>query len=166
MKKILYLVRHASSSLKLVGNAKDIDRPLTEAGDLEAEHLGLWMQAQDIFPDTIITSPARRARMTTDIISRVLGYPRKQITEEVDLYNAEVAFILSIIHELADNITSAMIIGHNPGLTSTAHLLSTCQLDILSTASICGLVFPLDDWRLVDNHTGDCLFFEKPGTVY
>jgi len=63
MQKTIYLVRHAKSSWEHPGLA-DIDRPLNNRGKKNAPEMGSRLKNQQIFPDLLISSPAKRAYNT------------------------------------------------------------------------------------------------------
>ena len=116
--KRLYLLRHAKSSWDDAGIA-DHGRPLAPRGrkatTLIAEHL----RREQITPDLVLCSSARRARETLEGISPPLD---GDIPVEVEkgLYGASERDLLDRIHRLSDDVDSAMLIGHNPGIHALA----------------------------------------------
>ena len=65
--KTLLVLRHAKSSWK--EEAKDDhDRPLNKRGKADAPLMGELLRTQDIVPDQIICSTARRAPLTAAAI--------------------------------------------------------------------------------------------------
>ena len=61
--KTVLILRHAKSSWSKPGLA-DIDRPLNKRGKRDAPRMGAVLHEQDLVPDLILSSPARRARKT------------------------------------------------------------------------------------------------------
>lgn len=75
--KTLYLVRHAKSSWADMG-LDDFDRPLNKRGLRDAPEMGKRLKKRKILPDVIISSPARRAINTAEIIAKEVGFPAKR----------------------------------------------------------------------------------------
>lgn len=76
--KRLYFVRHGQSTLNLSGHfAGATDAPLTALGRNQAKAAG--RAAKTLAIDTIISSPMERARETSKIIAKEIGYPKDKI---------------------------------------------------------------------------------------
>ncbi len=58
----------------------DADRSLTQKGREETQGMALWLKRRKVKPDTIFTSPLRRARETGQILSSVFG-PAQKVEE-------------------------------------------------------------------------------------
>ncbi|ABE62152.1 putative phosphohistidine phosphatase, SixA [Nitrobacter hamburgensis X14] len=120
----LLLLRHAKTE-RDAPSGRDRDRPLAARGRKDAAELGAWLAGQrSLLPDLALISTAVRARETWDIV-------QQQISDEVpqqgpaahlpDLYGAEPAQLLAIIHSVAaEDPERLMIVGHNPGLHELA----------------------------------------------
>lgn len=62
--------------------------------------MGRRLEARGVLPDTILASPAKRARSTARKIARALGFDRDAIREEPAIYDAELAPLLDVVHTL------------------------------------------------------------------
>jgi phosphohistidine phosphatase len=71
--KILLLVRHAKSS-KSEPALPDKDRPLNDRGKRDATKMGERLAKREVGPDLILSSPAKRALKTAQIIAKKLDY--------------------------------------------------------------------------------------------
>ena len=71
--KTLFLVRHAKSSRNDAA-MPDKDRPLNDRGKRDAPKMGERLAKRDVKPDLILSSPARRALRTAEIIAKKLDY--------------------------------------------------------------------------------------------
>jgi len=131
MPRTLYLLRHAKSSWDSPA-AGDFDRPLASRGEKAARLMGDWMRAQGIQPGCILSSPARRAQQTAEIVAAQLALPLDTITYDEHIYMADSDTLLGLLNELPDEQTSIMLVGHNPGLD-----------DLL--IDLCGNALPLSD---------------------
>jgi len=94
--KRLTLLRHAKSSWGRPDIA-DHDRPLNARGERDAPLMGRRLIASGARPSLIVTSPATRARQTTKLFAREIGYPIEFIQTETSLYLADPQTILEVI---------------------------------------------------------------------
>ena len=76
--KTLFLIRHAKSSWDDTA-LPDKDRPLGDRGRRDAPKMGKRLVKRDVKPDLILSSPARRALTTAEIIAKKLDYKLKDI---------------------------------------------------------------------------------------
>jgi phosphohistidine phosphatase len=67
--KTLFLIRHAKSSWDDTA-LPDKDRPLDDRGKRDAPKVGKRLAKRDVKPDLILSSPARRALTTAQIIAK------------------------------------------------------------------------------------------------
>ena len=68
----LMLLRHAKSSLADSGQ-EDSDRSLNERGRRAAMAVGRYMASNDLVPQRVLCSPARRARETWSLVAGELA---------------------------------------------------------------------------------------------
>jgi len=143
--KRLTLMRHANAQWK-DPQISDFDRPLNRRGTSEAEAMSRRLIELKLIPTILLTSSARRAQQTADIVARELGVLPRNMRSEESLYLAPVADILRVIQTTGPRIPHLMIVGHNPGITEIANLLApTARID-LATAAICSLTFDVRSW--------------------
>jgi phosphohistidine phosphatase len=112
--KTLLLLRHAKSDWS-DGSLPDHDRPLNRRGRETAPQMGRLIASLGLTPDRILTSTAVRARDTAELVARSAGY-EGEIEHRPDLYHASPHDCLAALGNLPDEIDSAMIVAHNPGL--------------------------------------------------
>lgn len=159
--KRLALMRHAKSSWKDVELA-DYERPLNTRGLRDAPRMGERLHDAGWRADLIMTSPARRAAVTARTIAECIGYPLIDIAEEPALYLAEPATILDIARGIDDGHTTAMLFGHNPGMTQLANSLGDLRIDNMPTTAVAVFEFAVDRWREIDYGDGRLLLFDYP----
>ena len=75
--KTVLLLRHAKSDWGDDGLA-DFDRPLAERGKKDAPAMGNVLVDFNCVPDKIVSSPAERAKQTSQLVAQACGY-KKQI---------------------------------------------------------------------------------------
>lgn len=160
MKK-LYLARHAKSSWKHQ-ELDDFDRPLNNRGKRDAPFIGQKLKEKNILPDLIISSPAKRAITTAKELADQIGYPKKNIVEDENIYEAGGGELLTIIQNVDDKYNSVMLVGHNPGFTSVHNYIADQYIDNIPTCSIAFIDLDLDSWKKVEPNTGILVDFEYP----
>src|SRR5262249_17936239 len=142
----LTLMRHANAQWK-DPQLSDFDRPLNRRGSSEAEAMGRRLIELSLAPTMVLTSSARRAQQTADIVMRTLGLPARNLRTEESLYLAPAEEILRIIHSTGPRIPHLMIVGHNPGITEVSNLLApSSHIGDLNTAAVCSLTFDVRIW--------------------
>lgn len=109
----LVVLRHAKSSWP--EGVADHERPLAPRGRRDAPAAGRALAETDCLPDLALCSTAVRARQTWELASREWGTP-PAVRFDRRLYAAEVPELLTAVREVPDQITTLLLIGHNPGL--------------------------------------------------
>ena len=159
--RTLYLIRHAKSSWKHEG-LRDFERPLNGRGKRDAPFMGRQLNKQSILPDQLISSPAKRAITTAKLIATEIGYPEKQIIENQSIYEASVEDLVQVVKSIDDTIGTAMLVGHNPGMTYFANFLSGCEVDNLPTCAVFCMDFKIKSWADVEEGKGVFKLFDYP----
>ncbi len=142
--KTLLILRHAKSSWKQPDQA-DHDRPLNERGKRDAPRMGLLLREEDLVPDLIVSSTAKRARNTAEKAAESSGYGGEiQFTDT--LYLAAPASYIGVLREVSDDHSRVMVVGHNPGLEQLLNVL-TGDESALPTAALACVTLPIDRWQ-------------------
>ncbi len=76
--KQLIIMRHGKSSWAEAG-LSDFDRPLKSRGISDAGNVARELVKRKIFPDMIISSPAKRAKSTALVVAKGLEYPVENV---------------------------------------------------------------------------------------
>jgi phosphohistidine phosphatase len=161
MIKNLYLVRHAKSDWSNSGQ-KDFDRVLNSRGMNDAPRMGRKLYELNVKPDIIISSPAARAKYTSEFISEQLQYDTDKIIFMDDIYEASVRSLLGVINGLADNYDKVMIVGHNPTFTYIAESFCKKTIDNIPTCGVVNIEFDIDSWAEVSEGIGNLKWFIYP----
>ncbi|HEY8447206.1 MAG TPA: histidine phosphatase family protein [Thermomicrobiales bacterium] len=141
----LILLRHAEAERWAPGG--DRERPLTASGRRDAEVTAQLIAELELTLDAIVSSSARRAQQTAEIVAGVLGWSTP-IAIEPALYGADVPTLLTVIRRLPDSAGSALLIGHNPGFEDLATALAADDEYVrLHTASFAHLLLPVERWH-------------------
>ncbi len=118
--RTLYLLRHAKSSWDDPELA-DFDRPLAPRGVDAATRIAAHMRASGIALELVLCSPATRAKETLAGLGDAIGDARVEF--EKDIYEANEADLLAVLHRVDPAVSSAMLVGHNPSIQRLALLL-------------------------------------------
>ncbi len=159
--KHLLICRHAKSSWKDL-SLDDFDRPLNKRGKRNAPKMGKMLASHNVFPDLIVSSPAKRARKTALILAKELHYSKKKIVYNRAIYNAFAEELISCIHTFEDRFDRIIIVGHNTGFTSLANILGNLKIPNVPTCGIVSLDFKIDSWKDVRKKEGTLNFFYYP----
>jgi len=165
--KRLTLMRHANAQWK-DPQISDFDRPLNRRGSSEAEAMARRLIELKLFPTALLTSPARRARQTADIVARELGMTARKARIEESLYLAPAHEILRVIHRTGPRIAHLLVVGHNPGITEAANLLLAAPgIEALATAAVCSLSFDARNWAQIGiGNLRDSLHESPPARLF
>ena len=118
----ILLVRHAKSDWH--SHTADIDRPLNKRGSRDAERMGQYLTQSNISPDRAVTSVARRAQDTANLVQGSLPTVRDEMTIDKELYLADLHTLLEAIQLYAIEGECLMLVAHNPGMDEIVHYLS------------------------------------------
>ena len=127
----LALLRHAKSSWA-DPEQLDRDRPLAARGRRAARRVASYLREHDVRPDVVLCSPAVRARQTLDLVLRGLD-GGVEVQVEDALYGATADALLDRVRRLPEDVESALVVGHNPGLQELVVLLAR-EGDLLERA--------------------------------
>jgi len=166
MKKVI-LLRHAKSSWDDPA-LDDHDRPLSARGKRAAPVIGAWLAHRRHIPDTVLCSSSRRTRQTIKRMRAALTLPEPII--EPELYHASPAEMRARLSRLPATCRTAMLVGHQPGLSSFARLLSDGQearrckraYEHFPTAAAAVIELDIRDWAELAHAKGRFVDFAKP----
>ncbi|HEX5345690.1 MAG TPA: histidine phosphatase family protein [Pseudonocardiaceae bacterium] len=139
MTRTLILLRHAKSAWP--ADTPDAARPLAARGLRDAPAVGRWLRAQVPKIDCVLCSPAVRAAQTWDLAAvQLAAMPR--VSHDERLYGASAHELLTVIQELPRSASTAVLVGHNPGLEDFLTLLTGVD-EVLKTSAIAVTTTPL-----------------------
>ena len=103
------------------------------------------MAKRDVADDLILSSPAKRALKTAQIIAKKLDYKLADIVVDERLYATGADDLLHVIRKLGAKPKTVMLFGHNPELTELAHRLST-KITNMPTCAVAEFTFSAKSW--------------------
>jgi len=115
IQKTIYLVRHAKSSWTS-GAKSDFERPLSKRGLENIAQMGQKLNKLGWYPESVISSPALRAKKTCRILCESVDFPADSIAWNNDIYAAYMVTLLHILSAQSESNKSVMLVGHNPAM--------------------------------------------------
>ena len=165
----LFLFRHAKSSWSDL-DLDDHDRPLNARGQRAAPMMGQYMQDNAMNPAIILCSSSVRTRQTLDLAFPDAHESELSVVYSREIYEAPPSALLQCIATVEDEISSLMLLGHNPGMQMlTLQLAKTAQGDALAriatkfpTAALARISFQAESWRSLSHAGGHLVQFITP----
>ena len=145
--RTLLILRHGKAAPETQEGGSDAARPLTARGQREAELMGQLLRSDDLAPDRILASNARRTRETAREAAAAVHFSGA-IDELDELYLAEPEAYITAVRRNAPDAQRVLLVGHNPGLEALALILTgdpvalptgglvVCELPIASFAEL------------------------------
>jgi len=144
--KTLYIIRHGKSAWDNPSN-RDHDRTLLPEGIERTKKIAKFLADKNIKPDLIVSSSATRAFETARILAHKLHYSEDDIRVETDIYDQGTAYLMELIYGLPNEVSSVMLIGHNPTFTHFANKFMDKSIDALATTGTVSISFETDKWE-------------------
>ncbi len=141
--RTLLILRHADSNLDHP-ELSDYDRPLNEGGRRDIRRMGRHILEHDLSPDLIITSPAKRARSTSERLMQATAIDVRVVTDD-RMYGASPTTCVEVLRDIEPDAACVLIVGHNPGLAELASLLTGQRIE-MPTAALAVLRLPIESW--------------------
>lgn len=117
----LLLMRHAKSAWDDAG-LSDQARPLNARGRAAAAKMRGAMGDLGLAPELVLVSTARR---TAETCAALEPWSSPPVVEHLDvLYLADPRQLLAVLHGVAEDVRSVLLIGHNPGMHELAMALA------------------------------------------
>ncbi|MBA3829663.1 MAG: histidine phosphatase family protein [Taibaiella sp.] len=163
MQRTVVIIRHAKSSWANPLQS-DFDRPLNERGEQDAPVIGERLKKQQVPPDLVIASTARRAKQTAKKIAKATGYDEAKIQWEETLYHCIPSVFEELIAGVPDNVGTVYVVAHNPGITAFVNSLAPHKFTI-DNMPTCGAVAAKFDglhWSDFSRTEKQVFLFEYP----
>ena len=148
MSRELWVLRHAKAEQNIT--IDDFDRALKKRGKQSAQRMGEWLKQQQLIPDLVISSPAKRAMTTAKRVLEAMDSSDVTITEDKRVYAEGFEPLKTVLAECPAEAQRVLLVGHNPELEDLLiHLVGVEQLPdsdkLLPTTAFARLEMP-DDW--------------------
>lgn len=143
MGKRLIIMRHAKSSWTS-GAVSDHQRPLSERGRRDAPRIGARLRDIGWVPDLVISSDSERTLETWQCMQAEFPHPIEARFSHA-LYHRGLSAIVGECSMLPQEISTLLVLGHNPGWEDATSSLSGKWLR-MTTANAALLESDADDW--------------------
>lgn len=157
--KTLLLLRHARASRDDL-TLRDFDRPLNDRGERDARLIGQWIKKKKIAVGIAVSSPAKRALHTAEIVLQAAGFTN-EITFNERIYEASLHQLLKVVSEIQSSYVSALLVGHNPGFEELLSSL-TDRGGHMPTASLWAIELDINNWNDVAPRSGELSWYIAP----
>jgi phosphohistidine phosphatase len=172
----LVVLRHAKSAYP--DGVVDHDRPLAPRGVVDAKAAGAWIRETIGMPDHVVVSTARRARGTWTLAAGEVGYigaagydmeSPGPLTIDPRIYDAEPDALVTVVSELPERASTAVLVGHMPGVEGLVDLVARTRDP--AAARLLAVKYPTSGiavldisvpWSLVGPGTGHLAMFAVP----
>lgn len=154
--KYILLLRHAKSSWD-DPTLEDFDRPLAKRGIKDAPRMGAFTHKAGYLPDLIISSPAERARQTSQLFCSKADLEEEVIRWNKDFYYGSASDYLEAVKQCDEEVNTVMLVGHNPKMEETVSLIcggGKSNITRMPTAALVCIEHPAVEWKQVRAGTG------------
>ena len=159
--KTVYIIRHAKSDQSFFGN--DFERPLNERGKNDAPEMANRLSDKKIKIDSLIASPAARAKKTAELFADTLQMPVAEIVFISALYHARSEVFYEVISNLPNELNTVAVFSHNPGITHFVNSLNAgVQINNMPTCGIFAVSANITTWPGFGKAKKEFLFFDYP----
>ena len=137
-------MRHAKSDWS-GPNTVDHDRPINKRGQKNAKQIGQWMKRHNYIPQKIMCSTAIRAKQTIELVTEQIEGSSENIDYDKSLYLAAPDTLIELIQLYKNDVSSLMLVAHNPGLEELINFLSKHENEYKSMTTANLAIFEFSD---------------------
>lgn len=127
----LILLRHGKSDWS--GGEPDHLRPLARRGRRQVPVAGRWLADNVGVIDLAVVSPAERTRETWRLAAAELAVP-PPVREDDRVYAGSAPSLLGVLRELPEELSTVVLVGHNPGLEDLVASLTGSRVTMPTSA--------------------------------
>jgi len=159
--KTLVIVRHGAFDHSGQQIA-DVDRPLNREGRCQVEETARQFDHLNLSPDLLVSSAAKRVVETAEVYAKKLDVSSEAIRIEENIFEAERAEILRVVQSFEDDVQTAILFGHHPGVTDLLHHLVDSEIEKIPLGGFVVLELFAESWRFVSFKKGRLLAKAQP----
>ncbi|MCF6379476.1 histidine phosphatase family protein [Nocardioides KLBMP 9356] len=132
-------MRHAKAEATA---PSDHERALAARGEEDAQAAGRWLAEQGIAPDRALVSDALRTRQTWAQVAAGAGWDDEIAQFSEALYAAGADSTFDLLRETAADVSTLVVVGHNPTMAYVAELIDDGEGDDDATTGMVTRGFP------------------------
>jgi len=144
--KTLYIARHGKSDWDEMSH-NDIERPLKPRGIANCKEMSSALIERNAIPEIIFSSPAVRAYESAKIFADEMKLSLNSLKVDPKLYTPDFPTMLKMILYLDDHLSSAMIVGHEPSISTFVNYFIPKPIEKIVTGSVTVMVFDIHNWK-------------------
>ena len=133
--KQIFLLRHAKSDWSTLGQ-QDFERPLVKRGINDALLISQYIQDEKHSVDAVLCSSAVRTKETFDLCAHSFNFSIEKATYLDELYFGSVDKAIKLIKGLNNNLSSVLLVGHNPTMHILLEEITGKTIDSFSTCAL------------------------------
>ena len=154
--KRLVVLRHAKSDWDSAAET-DHARPLNERGRQEAPAIAEKLAANGYGPEHVVASDSKRTTETFELARS--HWPNVTVDFTEHFYHAGIEAVRAVAASVPANVTTLVVLGHNPGWEGVVHELSGRSVELktanaavleVEAASFVDALAEGSRWRLVE----------------
>ncbi|MCX6140982.1 MAG: histidine phosphatase family protein [Candidatus Kapabacteria bacterium] len=163
--KTLFVVRHAKSDWSTL-NQSDKERVLNPRGIRDAPIVAAHVAELQTTPQLLISSTATRAASTAAYFIDALHLSPIRVVRSDAVYEASVKGLMEIVNSIDKEVTCAMLVGHNPGVTDLVRYLAEESFAHMPTCGVAVITFKhASSWQEIGRGTGQLEAFLYPKKI-
>lgn len=161
--KSLLIIRHAKSNIDI--DLDDFDRTLNNRGHKDAQDMAQRLIKKEIRIDKFISSPAKRALTTAAYFAKAYQVAEGEILQIPNLYEPGQDAFVDAILSIDDEVNTAAVFSHNPGITYFVNSLTEAKIDNMPTCAVFGVKIDCNHWKDILHSKITFWFFDYPKAV-
>jgi len=159
--KSLIITRHAKSSWDS-GVSSDFKRPLNKRGKNDAPMMADRLRTRGPKPELILSSTATRAIDTAQLLMPVLEISTQHMLTTDSIYEAPRVALEKAIGGLPDSCSVAMLVGHNPGVSSLCSFLDSRASLQMPTCAMACFELNIEQWAETYQDCATLVWYDYP----
>lgn len=133
--KTLIVIRHAKAVAHDEAQT-DFERALAPRGHRDALVMSQRVANEQPVPDVMLVSTARRTTETASYFTDAWGIGAHAVHRDARIYDAPLRTLLTLIAELPNDVSSAVIVGHNPSVSDLVYYLTSGEYGGMATCTV------------------------------
>lgn len=143
----------------------DFDRPLKKDRIDDAKNMGRYLRELGLKPDLVLCSPALRTRQTAELICDKLKYDFDEVSFDKRIYESTAEEVMQVVREVAAEVNTLVVIGHNPSLTHFAAQYTDKLMFEMPTTGVAWLEFENSDWEIYKTTKASLKYLLDPEAI-
>lgn len=113
-------------------------------------------------PELVLSSTAVRALETTELLMSTLKLGSETLLTTDTIYEAPLSALEKAVSNLPQQISIAMMVGHNPGMSSLGDFLDSQSSLQMPTCAMACFELDIDRWQDVYRDCAAMLWYDYP----